>query len=390
MEALLARGWRPVPFHDFILKIHARCDLACDYCYMYQSADQGWRERPKVMSPALAERAAGRIGEHLRAHSLTRVNVTLHGGEPLLAGPELITRVVRAVRREAGDAEARIQIQTNGVRLTESYLRLFDRLGVRVGVSLDGDRAAHDAHRRDARGRGSYDATSRALRRLAGESFAHLYAGLLCVVDPSHDPIATYRALLAFDPPSVDFLLPHGNWSAPPPLTGEGSPRRPYGEWLIAVFDHWYDAPRKPTRVRLFEEIINGLLGGTPHAESLGLEPDRIVVVETDGAIERSDALKSAYEGAAATGLNVMDASFDDALRLPVVAGGQLGFEGLSETCRACAIARVCGGGMYAHRYRPGSGFANPSVYCQDLYLLIGHIRRRLDRDVVALRAGLR
>ncbi|AQZ60160.1 radical SAM protein [[Actinomadura] parvosata subsp. kistnae] len=390
MEALLARGWRPVPFHDFILKIHARCDLSCDYCYMYRSADQGWRERPRVMSPTVASQAVSRIGEHVRTHVLSGVNVTLHGGEPLLAGPELITHVVRAVRRETGGATARIQIQTNGVRLTETYLRLFDQLDVRVGVSLDGDRAAHDAHRRDAGGRGSYDAISRALRRLAGGSFAHLYAGLLCVVDPRRDPIATYEALLTFTPPSVDFLLPHGNWSAPPPLRQEGSPRRPYGKWLIAVFDHWYDASRKLTRIRLFEEIINGLLGGTPHAESLGLEPDRIVVVETDGAIERSDALKSAYEGAAATGLNVVDASFDDALRLPVVAGGQLGYEGLSKTCRACAIARVCGGGMYAHRYRRGSGFANPSVYCADLYLLIGHIRRRVARDVVALRAGLR
>jgi len=28
---------------------------------------------------------------------------------------------------------------------------------------------------------------------------------------------------------------------------------------------------------------------------------------------------------------------------------------------------RTCGGGLYAHRYRSGLGFANPSVYCADL-----------------------
>jgi uncharacterized protein len=42
----------------------------------------------------------------------------------------------------------------------------------------------------------------------------------------------------------------------------------------------------------------------------------------------------------------------------------------------------VCGGGHYAHRYRPGRGFANPSVYCPDLIRLIGHIRERVQIDI--------
>jgi uncharacterized protein len=41
--ALRAEGWAPVPFQEFIVKIHSRCDLACDYCYMYEMADQSWR-----------------------------------------------------------------------------------------------------------------------------------------------------------------------------------------------------------------------------------------------------------------------------------------------------------------------------------------------------------
>ncbi|MFM9559368.1 FxsB family radical SAM/SPASM domain protein, partial [Streptomyces caniscabiei] len=48
-------------------------------------------------------------------------------------------------------------------------------------------------------------------------------------------------------------------------------------------------------------------------------------------------------------------------------------------TCRACPLVRICGGGHYAHRYRPGSGFRNPSVYCADLDVLIRHIARRLE-----------
>jgi uncharacterized protein len=49
-------------------------------------------------------------------------------------------------------------------------------------------------------------------------------------------------------------------------------------------------------------------------------------------------------------------------------------------------VHRVCGAGHYAHRYRPGTGFRNPSVYCADLRRLIGHVRDRMATDLAGLR----
>jgi len=62
----------------------------------------------------------------------------------------------------------------------------------------------------------------------------------------------------------------------------------------------------------------------------------------------------------------------------PAVVARQLGLEGLSPTCQQCELVAVCGGGYYPHRYRPGSGFLNPSVYCSDLAVLISHITSRI------------
>jgi uncharacterized protein len=124
------------------------------------------------------------------------------------------------------------------------------------------------------------------------------------------------------------------------------------------------------------------LLGGTAHSEAVGLSPARMVVIETDGSIEQADALKVAFEGAAATGLDVARDPFDAALQLPAVAARQIGEAALSAQCQACPVRRVCGGGLYAHRYRAGTGFANPSVYCPDLMALIGHIRMRMQADL--------
>ena len=54
VEALIAAGWRPTPLRQFLIKLHSRCNLACDYCYVYTLADQTWRTKPRVISQALS------------------------------------------------------------------------------------------------------------------------------------------------------------------------------------------------------------------------------------------------------------------------------------------------------------------------------------------------
>jgi uncharacterized protein len=380
----LAEGWQPVPFRQFILKLHSRCNLACSYCYVYELADQTWRSRPRTMSSAIVSVAALRIAEHARAHDLEAVRIIFHGGEPLLAGPEPLIEALRKIRAEV-DARVRVDswVQTNGTLLDEETLDVLEAHGIRVGVSLDGDEAAHDRNRRYANSRGSSDQVFTALHRLMKRP--SIYSGLLCVVDLQSDPVATYEALLRFAPPAIDFLLPHANWSAPPPGRAGATPA-PYAEWLIAAFDRWYDAPVRETRVRLFEEIVHLLLGGASASESVGLTPTSLLVIESDGSIEQSDALKSAYHAAAATGLHVAGDSFDAALMLPQVAATQLGWRALAEECLACPLHLVCGAGLYAHRYKMGAGFQNRSVYCPDLYALITYISARVQADLAARR----
>lgn len=369
------------PFQQFILKIHSRCDLACDYCYVYTMVDQRWRMRPVTMARGVVEATAHRIGEHVRAHGLTSVDVVLHGGEPLLAGQACITHCVTEIRAAVGmAADVRISVQTNGMLLDADYHRLFHRLGIRVGVSLDGDRAAHDRHRRRRNGRGSHADVVRALRDLSCGPHRSLFSGLLCAIDLRNDPVTTYESLLEFRPPTVDFLLPQGNWQRPPPMRDPGSSATPYAEWLIAVFDRWYSATPRETHVRLFNEIIHGALGGRSRVESIGVNRSATIVVETDGAIERSGMLTAAYEGAGGTGLHVADDSFDTALVQCIP-------RQRAKACAGCDLYRICGGGLYAHRFGPEGGFDNASVYCPDLYRLISYIRSRLDRDVSALRS---
>jgi uncharacterized protein len=385
VAALRAAGWRPTPFREFVLKVHQRCNLACDYCYVYEHADQSWRQRATVMPRHVVEAAARRIGEHAAAHRLDRVRLVLHGGEPLLAGRDRLRSMVDTLRA-ALPCPATITLQTNGTLLDEAMLDRLRADAVSVGVSLDGPPGANDRHRRYADGRGSSGEVHRALALLSTAKHRDVYAGLLCTVDPESDPIGCFEALLAFDPPAIDFLLPHANWDNPP--SGRAAGGTPYAQWLISVFERWYDARPAPTRIRLFESLIALTLGGAGRSEQVGLSPAALAVIETDGAVEQVDALKSAYEGACDTGVNVLTGPLDAALEHPGVVARQIGVRGLADACRSCPVHSICGGGHYAHRYRAGAGFRNPSVYCADLLRLIRHVSGRVAADLTRQPGG--
>ncbi|WP_407561084.1 FxsB family cyclophane-forming radical SAM/SPASM peptide maturase [Streptomyces sp. 184] len=384
VDLLRAVGVRAVPFRQFILKVHSRCNLSCTYCYVYHGADSGWRGRPARMPEATTRRAAHRIAEHVRAHGLRRIRIELHGGEPLLAGAASLVRQTALVRAALpAECTVAVGVQTNGTLLTESALATLAAGGIRVGLSADGGTPGLNSRRVDHAGRPAWPALERAARLLRRHPGSH--GGILCTVDVTASPAAVLDSLCALEPPAVDFLLPHANWSAPP-ARAPGRGPTPYGDWLCEVFDRWWDLPRPSPRVRLFTEILGLLLGRPSGTEAVGLSPVTALVVETDGAIEQIDSLKSVYEGAAGTGLDVFRNSFDEALNHPGIAARQLGLRALSAQCRGCPVVGVCGGGNYAHRFRAGEGFRNPSVYCADLERLIRHVAHRLATAVTAQR----
>jgi uncharacterized protein len=402
VAALRREGIRPVPLRQFVLKVHTRCNLACTYCYLYQGPDDTWRRRPARVPERTVRSTALRIAEHARAHGTREIRVELHGGEPLLGGPGPVVDYARAVR-DAVPADCRVtaSVQTNGTLLDRGALEALDAADIRIGLSLDGGGAGTNSRRVDHAGRPSWQAAVRAAGLLARHPRPETFAGILCTVDLAADPSEVYTSLLRLGPPAVDFLLPHANWTTLPPglvrdhrgTTPGRSPRHlrptPYGDWLARVFDLWWDGDRMQTRVRLFSQIVGLLLGVPATAESVGLSPMAAVVIDTDGAIEQVDSLRSAYAGASATGLDVFRNSFDQALEHPGLAARQIGERGLAPDCRSCPVLRVCGGGNYAHRFAAGSGFLHPSVYCADLEKLIRHIADRL-RRVSGTRAATR
>lgn len=323
-----------MPFRHLVLKVHSRCDLACDHCYVYEHLDQSWRDRPKVMSQETLAWTAARLAEHPKTHRLDKVQVVLHGGEPPLAGPDRLRETARTLRDGVSDVcDLDLHIHTDGL-LDEAYCRVSGDEGVLAGVSVDGYAEAHDRHRRYADSQGSYQQVGRAIGLPRTEPYRHLYAGLLCTIDLANDPVAVYEALVALEPPRIEFLLPHATWDHPPgrPPGDEAA----YADWLLAIFGRWR-ADGRPVPVRLFDSVISTTLGGASLTEATGLKLSDLVV-ETDGTYEQADSLKTAFDGTPITGLDLVHHDLDGVARHPGTGTRQRGLAGLCATCRACPV----------------------------------------------------
>jgi uncharacterized protein len=359
----------------FLVKIASRCNLACDYCYMYEHADQSWRGQPKLMSEGHRRLLARRIADYCEANRLERILIIFHGGEPLLAGVGRIVETLAWVRSSVPPGtRVDASVQTNGVLLTDEALELFEREHVSVSVSIDGPQVTHDRHRLNHRGQSTFRETLASVERL--KRHPTTYAGLIAVIDPSTDPNDLFEFFSGLAPPRLDFLLPDANHLAPPP--GRDGEVDIYAQWLTCAFDLWFD--RYPElRVRTFEALLDAIAGLPAETDAFGLGDVSLLTIETDGTYHDLDVLKVTAPGGTATGLGLEDATIAEAASSPRIEAHRrrLRREGLSAECRACLVVDICGGGSVPHRYA-ADGFDHPTVYCREMKSLIQHARRRV------------
>ena len=256
-------------------------------------------------------------------------------------------------------------MQTNGVRLTEATDAVLREHEVKCGVSVDGTRRDHDRHRKLKSGEAASPAVQNGLDRSAGRRTGRSTRGCCarCRRTPtrwrrsSNWPSSSRRSSTSCCHTRTE--PGPGCRRAPRPRRTANGSSRP--STLVSR------SATQPAPASGCSRTSSDGAGGSSGSEQIGLSPSATLVIETDGAIEQVDALKSAYEGAARTGLDVTRDEFDAAFDDPGVAARQIGLRALCDTCLRCRIHPVCGGGHYAHRYRPGNGFRQPSVYCADI-----------------------
>jgi uncharacterized protein len=361
-----------------LVKTASRCNLDCTYCYVYNLGDDGWKSQPRRMADDVLDAVVSQLGK--LSHGQNRpLSVVLHGGEPLLMGFDAMLRLVKGLKSTLR-ADAGLHIQTNGVLLSDKFIDLFACHDVGISISFDGPTEVHDRNRLDRQGRGSHEQVTNAIARLVAHPAGNrLFSGLLAVVDTTSNPVEVYESLKATHASSFDFLYRDGNHdSLPPGKTRADSTE--YGNWMVAILDHYLADP-SPPRVRILDDIMRLILGGRAQKEGISLNEYGILIVDTDGRITRNDTLKAAYAGADRfeEEPSILDCNL---LELVSTAALQEYFSlqvPTSPICQNCPELQICGGGMPAHRWSSNRGYSNPTIFCKDQLFLISAARSRLD-----------
>ena len=141
---------------DVTLVLTHRCNLSCHYCY-------AGRHLHKDMDEDTIERGL----DLLYADGAETAQLSFFGGEPYLAKDKLERAVLGArARAEAAGAQLVVQCTTNGTQLSRDDIDFIVASDMRVTVSIDGVREAHEMNRPRAGGRSSFDSAVAGLRAL--------------------------------------------------------------------------------------------------------------------------------------------------------------------------------------------------------------------------------
>ena len=150
------------------------CNLNCSYCYVPDRNDAGRLEMTTLQNLFKL------LSDSSIVSSESEVEVLWHAGEPLSLGLDFYLQAFELIKNCVGDRfKIKHTIQTNATLLTPRWCEFFLRNNVGVGVSLDGPKNLHDAHRPRRDGKGSFEAVMNGIALLKRSSIP---VSALCVL----------------------------------------------------------------------------------------------------------------------------------------------------------------------------------------------------------------
>ncbi len=245
---------RPAPI---IRLVGDYCNLNCSYCFHHLDNQ---RDR-HVISEDLLENF---LREYM---NLFNGNLTFHwhGGEPLMAGLSLFQKIIEFENKYSNDdQEIRNAIQTNGTLINDKWAKFLKKHNFKVGLSLDGDKKAHNRFRKRRNGNGTFERVIKGLKTLRNHG-----------IEPGVIQTLTHtiskRASEYFDY-FVNILKLKGwavNWyfdwnNSNREMKGESITNKDMIRVMKDYIDLWLKEDNPDLRIREIDKLLYALKGYTP------------------------------------------------------------------------------------------------------------------------------
>ncbi len=343
-----------------------KCNLKCKYCFY----DDVSHSREISDYDYMTNETANQIIDNVfSTPGLENVHFGFQGGEPTLSGIEFFEQFFEYVSATKGNVNVSFSLQTNGILIDESWVKLFKANDVLIGLSLDGPAKFHDNNRIDFGNKHTHSKVMQAARlmREAGVEF-----NVLTVVTNKNavNIEKIYDYLVKNDFTYLQFI------PVLEPLNYKVSNIRKvndeYYQYLSNLYKAWikdYKAG-KYISVRFFDNMINIMLGASPEACDMRGVCSVQNIIEADGTTFTCDfyAIDKYVIGNATTD------KFNDMIATDIAKDFVLSSSEHPEECKKCEVYGLCRNGCRRMRSK------GKYMYCDALKKFLRTYGRELNQ----------
>lgn len=346
--------------YSLIVKLTNACNLNCSYCYHR-------KDKSRDFSCAMSQETLEIIIQKLFDHNLEFAEFIWHGGEPLLAGIDTFRFIIEKQRElNVKGLKIKNSVQTNGILLTEEYIRFFKDNHFDIGISIDGPFDMHSEQR--GTDISEYEAILKSLENLnkCGNHF-----GALCVVGKQHigradrifNLLYEHHILnMGFLPCMVesDGVVDYGYTISP----------KEYGQFLIDFFEIWIHSDMHGLCVRNIDDCIrfyrNRPAKTCIHTNSC----DRYLTIMPNGKIYLCDNFSSNEEHQIG---HVKD-GFDSVDNADAMLWLKQTMLQVPEECSKCRYYCGCHSGCKHRRWVRDHSMQRGQYYCLSTQMFYDHV----------------
>ncbi|WP_347989049.1 anaerobic sulfatase maturase [Methylomonas sp. AM2-LC] len=353
------------------------CNLDCNYCF-YLEKEQLFPTGQRFLMSEEVLRSY--IKQNISSENSSEVLFTWQGGEPMLRGLAFYQQAVMIQQEFAKGKTIRNSLQTNGVLLNKEWCQFLAAEKFMVGISLDGPRDLHNAHRVNKQGKPTFDAVMQGIEYLKNYQIEfnvlvtvtrELCKHPIRVYDffKQHDlfhlqfnpvvervvPLDTENLGLSFAIPDTESLLPVTEQSVEPAA---------YGDFLVAIFNEWIKQDVGKVYVMNFEWALASWLKLPANVCLFSENCGKALIVEHNGDVYSCDHYMYPDYRLGNLQNNDIAALADSAQQIRF---GKTKSATLPRDCKQCEFLFACHGECPKNRFKqtlqgePGLNYLCPS-----------------------------
>ncbi len=337
------------------------------------------------MSAQTVEAAVAFMADTAAKTRQSKIKLTFHGGEPLVAGPGILRRALDGLATRVGCKGFDAAIQSNLWLLDEEFCTLFRKHRVEIGTSLDGPEDITDRQR----GPGYFARTMAGIRKARDHG---LQAGCIATFTPSTLPrwrevfdfFLAERLGFSIHPAVLPLNGNTGEGSCPPSDSQTRNPRYhlapgEYGTLLCRMLDYYVDH-RRELAISSLDQMTKGLVCGEGKVctfrDCLGM----FLSIDPNGDIYPCQRFCGLPEYRMGTLAN--DPTLTDLFSSPIARRLAARQEHVHQHCKECSHLSYCKGGCPYNVWASNQVDRVQDPYCEAYRTVFNHIQNRLSAEM--------